>query len=65
MGKGKLLPCPFCGGKAEKIVFQGEIYLVINHKKLCYLITGGCELITPGEIEAWNRRKEEGKDERK
>ena len=53
----ELKPCPFCGGKAEILVFEGE-RVYIECKRHC------CEqaIIYPNKelaIEAWNRRADE------
>ena len=53
----ELKPCPFCGGKADILIFEGE-RVYIECRRHC------CEqaIIYPNKelaIEAWNRRAED------
>lgn len=66
----KLLPCPFCGGKAELLMVDDGFYLIYAQCKECHARTtaGVASLKNPEEalesierckkliIEEWNKR---------
>lgn len=50
----KLLPCPFCGGKAKVMLFLGNYGVACT--KCCGAIVAAPEQTKQEAIAAWNRR---------
>ena len=60
----ELKPCPFCGGEAVIRVLMGKEYILPIHKKNCVIkIDTWLQSSLPikKQIQAWNRRAEDGK----
>ncbi len=60
----ELKPCPFCGGRAVIAEQMGRFYINPIHKKGCTIEP--CTWLQSSlhikkQIEAWNRRAEDGK----
>ena len=59
----ELKPCPFCGGEAVIRVNMGNVYISPIHKKGCIIKPNTwlqSSLPIKKQIEAWNRRAENG-----
>ena len=60
----ELKPCPFCGGEAVIRCSLGHMYISPIHRKGCFIEPNTwLQSSKPIEkqIEAWNRRAEDGK----
>ena len=59
----ELKPCPFCEGEAVIRINMGNVYICPIHKKECVIKPNTwlqSSLPIKKQIEAWNRRAENG-----
>lgn len=54
--RATLLPCPFCGAKAEIISDRVMTWGLVSHREGCLFPTYPNHYIAESDFDAWNRR---------